>query len=237
MSVIAAAVRLLPSIITALVATIGSGILAPIVGYYVPFMLGATVFLSLGMGLLTTLRWDSRMALILGYQVPAGAGLGLALQQTVLAAQTILPMDDIPIGVSLIVLAQTLGGTISLSAANTIFTTSLSSGIAKSIPRLDQSTALNSGATTLRKLIPPEYLDTVLALYNGVAVKTWYLSLALACASVIGVAGIEWKRIKPAVKSVVDVGSRSEPATHGGKQRDGGSEATLHNQEQEKTSD
>lgn len=172
------------------------------------------------------------MALILGYQVPAGAGLGLALQQTVLAAQTVLPMDEIPIGVSLIVLAQTLGGTISLSAADTIFTTSLSSGIAEAVPQLDQSTALNSGATTLRNLIPPEYLDTVLAVYNGAAVKTWYLSLALACASVFGVAGMEWKRIKPAATSTADAGSGSEPTTHGGEQRDGGSEATLHNKEQ-----
>ncbi|KAL8920065.1 MAG: hypothetical protein Q9172_004650 [Xanthocarpia lactea] len=160
LSVISSAVHLLPSIIAALVCTIGSGILAPIIGYCVPFMLGATVFLAVGMGLLMTLRWDSRMALILGYQVPAGAGLGLALQQTVLAAQTMLPMDDIPIGVSLIVLAQTLGGTISLSAADTIFTTSLSLGIANAVPQLEQSTALNSGATTLRNLIPPEYLDT-----------------------------------------------------------------------------
>ena len=195
-------------------------------------MFGATVFLVVGMGLLSTLRWDSRMALILGYQVPAGAGLGLALQQTVLAAQTMLPMDDIPIGVSLIVLAQTLGGTISLSAADTIFTTSLSSGIAKAVPQLDRSTTLNAGATTLRNLIPPEYLDTVLAVYNGAAVNTWYLSLALACASVFGVAGMEWKRIKPAAKSAADAGSGSEPATHGGDHRDGGSESTLHNKEQ-----
>ncbi|KAI4232974.1 MAG: hypothetical protein LQ349_004685 [Xanthoria aureola] len=233
LSVISSAVHLLPSIIAALVCTIGYGILAPVIGYYVPFMLGATVDLAVGMGLLTTLRWDFRDALILGCQVPAGVGLGLALQQTVLAAQTMLPMDDIAIGVSLIVLAQTLGGAISLSAADTIFTTSLSSGIAKAVPQFDRSTALNSGATILRNLVPPEYLDTVLAAYNGAAVMIWYLSLALACASVFGVAGMEWKRIKPAAKSAADAGSGSEPATHGGEQGDGGSEATLHNKEQE----
>ncbi|KAL8975971.1 MAG: hypothetical protein Q9205_007936, partial [Flavoplaca limonia] len=203
LSVISSAVHLLPSIIAALVCTIGSGILAPVIGYYIPFMLGATVFLAVDMGLLSTLRWD-----------------------------TTLPMDEIPIGVSLIVLAQTLGGTISLSAADTIFTTSLSSGIAKAVPQLDQSTTLNSGATTLRNLIPQEYLDTVLAVYNGAAVKTWYLSLALACASVFGFAGMEWKRIKPVAKSAADAGSGSESVTLGGEQRDGGSEATLHNKEQ-----
>ena len=167
-----------------------------------PFMFLATLFLALGMGLLTTLRYSSRMALILGYQVPAGVGLGLALQQTVLAAQTILPIDDIPIGVSLMVLAQTLGGTIGLSAADTIFTSSLTSSIAKSMPQFDQGKALDTGATSLQKLIPPEYLKTVLTLYNRAVVKTWYLSLALSCASIIGVAGMEWKSMRPAPKPV-----------------------------------
>lgn len=178
--------------------TIASGILVPIVGYYVPFMFLATVTLALGMGLLTLLHFDSPMRYVLGYQVPGGVGLGLALQQTLLAAQTILPIPDVPIGVSLIVLAQTLGGTVSLSAADTIFTTSLISGIRRSVPQVDQSTILNSGATSLRESIPAEYLDAVLFHYNKAVVNTWYLSLALACASIIGVAGMEWKRIKPA---------------------------------------
>ncbi|KAL8837160.1 MAG: hypothetical protein Q9176_005903, partial [Flavoplaca citrina] len=150
LSVISSAVHLLPSIIAALVCTIGSGILAPVIGYYVPFMLGATVFLAVDMGLLSTLRWDVRMALIL--------------------------------------------------------------------PRYCASA--------------DEYLDTVLAVYNGAAVKTWYLSLALACASVFGFAGMEWKRIKPVAMSAADAGSGSESVTLGGEQRDGGSEATLHNKEQ-----
>ncbi|KAL8887052.1 MAG: hypothetical protein Q9215_005312 [Flavoplaca cf. flavocitrina] len=150
LSVISSAVHLLPSIIAALVCTIGSGILAPVIGYYVPFMLGAAVFLAVDMGLLSTLRWDVRMALIL--------------------------------------------------------------------PRSCASA--------------DEYLDTVLAVYNGAAVKTWYLSLALACASVFGFAGMEWKRIKPVAKSAADAGSGSESVTLGGEQRDGGSEATLHNKEQ-----
>ncbi|KAL6712840.1 hypothetical protein ACLMJK_009552 [Lecanora helva] len=216
LSVIASAVRLLPVIIAAIVCTIVSGILAPIIGYYVPFMVLATIFLSLGMGLLTTLHFNSPMRYVLGYQVPGGLGLGLALQQTVLAAQTILPIADVPIGVSLIVLAQTLGGTVSLSAADTIFTTSLSSSIAKSVPQVDQSSVLNSGATSLQKSVPAQYLDAVLLHYNEAVVKTWYLAVALACTSIIGVAGMEWKRIQSTAnektKSDEDIGAESQGA-------------------------
>ncbi|KAM3072591.1 hypothetical protein ACMFMG_009384 [Clarireedia jacksonii] len=79
---------------------------------------GIQLVMSVGMGMLTTLKYDSSIRLILGYQVPAGVGIGVILQQTVLAAQTILAMDDFPIRVSLMVLAQTLGSTIALFAAN-----------------------------------------------------------------------------------------------------------------------
>ena len=187
-------------------------------------MLLATVTLALGMGLLTLLHFDSPMRYVLGYQVPGGIGLGLALQQTVLAAQTILPISDVPIGVSLIVLAQTLGGTVSLSAAKTVFATSLTSGIARSVPQVDQSTVLNSGATSLKKLIPAEYLDSVLFHYNRAVVETWYLSLALACASIIGVAGMEWKRITPAQSAETESDVSGEVNLQDSEQKDSRSE-------------
>lgn len=162
--------------------------------------------MSLGLGLLSSMHYDDPMSYVLGYQVPAGVGLGFALQQTVLAAQTILPLAQIPIGVSLMVLAQTLGGTIALSAADTIFTTSLSSSLAESVPQVNQATVLSSGATNLQKLVPADSLNEVLKLYNQAVVKTWYLSLALACASIIGTAGMEWKRMKPAQEGAKDSG-------------------------------
>ena len=183
-------------------------------------MLLASITLALGVGLLTRLHFDTPMQYVLGYQVPGGIGLGLALQQTVLAAQTILPIPDVPIGVSLIVLAQTLGGTVSLSIAETIFSTSLVSSIARSVPQVDQSTVLNSGATTLQKSIPAEYLDAVLFHYNRAIVETWYLSLAFACASIIGVLGMEWKRINPAQTPEAEPGLSDRPRLQDPEHRD-----------------
>ncbi|PQE16236.1 hypothetical protein CJF32_00010731 [Rutstroemia sp. NJR-2017a WRK4] len=196
-SVIKAAVNLLPIIISAIVFNIISGVLVPVIGYYVPSMIFATMSMSVGMAILSTLKYDSPIRLILGYQVPAGVGIGVALQQTVLAAQTILPMQDVPIGVSLMVLAQTLGGTIALSAANTIFTASLTSGISSSIPHLDQSKVLNTGAIDLRHSVPPEYVDILLSLYSKAVTHTLYLSLALACFSIVGTAGMKWVHVNP----------------------------------------
>ncbi|KAL2824593.1 major facilitator superfamily domain-containing protein [Aspergillus cavernicola] len=175
LSVISSAVKLLPIIAAAVVFTTLSGILTPVIGHYIPFIIIASALLSVGMGLLSTLEYTSPVRDVLGYQVPAGVGLGCALQQTLVAAQTILPMNDIPIGVSLIVLAQTLGGTI-----------------------IDKSAVLNAGNREIRNLVPAEDLSTIMDLCNQAIVNTWYLSIALAAALIIGVLGMEWKRVTAA---------------------------------------
>ncbi|OJJ03952.1 hypothetical protein ASPVEDRAFT_63484 [Aspergillus versicolor CBS 583.65] len=195
LSVISSAVKLLPIIGAAVVFTTLCGVLTPVIGHYVPFMIVATALLSVGMGLLSTLEYTSPIRDVLGYQVPAGVGLGCALQQTLVAAQTILPMNDIPIGVSLIVLAQTLGGTIALSAADTIYTGTLASTISARFPHIDASAVLNAGNREIRNLVPVESLATIMGLCNEAIVKTWYLSIGLAAASIIGVLGMEWKRV------------------------------------------
>ncbi|KAJ6157642.1 hypothetical protein N7470_005234 [Penicillium chermesinum] len=194
-SVISSAVKLLPIIGAAVIFTTLAGILTPVIGYYVPFMIVATALLSVCMGLLSTLEASSPLRFVLGYQVLGGIGLGCALQQTLVAAQTILPMMDIPIGVSLIVLAQTLGGTIALSAADAIYAGSLASSISHRFPEIDASTVLNAGQGEIRNLVPAQDLSTIIGFTNDAIRKTWYLSAGLAAGSIFGVLGMEWRRV------------------------------------------
>lgn len=152
------------------------------------------------MGLLSTLEATSPIRYVLGYQVLGGIGLGCALQQTLVAAQTILPMKDIPIGVSLIVLAQTLGGTIALSAADAIYAGSLASSITGRFPNIDSSAVLNAGQGEIRNLVPAEDLSLIIDFANDSIRKTWYLSAGLAAASIFGVLGMEWRRVSAGPK-------------------------------------
>ncbi|KAI9731552.1 MAG: hypothetical protein M1834_004672 [Cirrosporium novae-zelandiae] len=190
-------VDMLPHILSSIIMTTASGAVVPIIGYYVPMMIAATILLSIGIGLITTFTPYTNSPKWIGYQVLTGSGLGLALQQTVLAAQTILKLDDIPIGIAVMTLAQALGGTIFLSVSEAVFTSKLSSGLSAAIPGLDKSSILNAGATDLRTLIPAKYLKTVLRVYNDAVIQTWYVALALACLSILGVIGMEWVSVKP----------------------------------------
>ena len=44
--------------------------------------------------------------------------------------------------------------------------------------------------------MPPTYLADVLVAYNAAIVKTFQIGLVMACLSVIGAAGMEWKSVK-----------------------------------------
>jgi hydrogenase/urease accessory protein HupE len=75
--------------------TIVVGILIGIVGWYVPFVwAGSTVF-AIGCGLLYTLKVDSDTARLVGYQVIAGAGLGVAFNVPFVAAQVVSGTSDL----------------------------------------------------------------------------------------------------------------------------------------------
>lgn len=65
--------------------------------------------MSVGAGLLTTLQVDTGEGKWIGYQVLYGIGLGLCFQVPNLAAQTVLPKNDVTIGLSLMLFESALG--------------------------------------------------------------------------------------------------------------------------------
>ncbi len=95
--------------------------------------------------------------------------------------------------------AQTLGGALFISVAQNIFTNRLLGNLAFSVPNLDASIVLKTGATSLKDAITrvnPNYLPNVLLSYNKAIDQTFYLSVAMASLSLVGALGVEWKSVK-----------------------------------------
>lgn len=89
------------------------------------------------------------------------------------------------------------GAAIFVSVGNNLFNTRLFRSIeALNIPNLDTANVVQSGATTLRQLVPAEYLPDVLVAYNDALRWAFRISLILACLSILGAVGMEWKKIK-----------------------------------------
>lgn len=108
-------IRNLPLILGVTIFSIVSGIGVTVLGYYTPFMLVGAAISAVGAGLLTTFEVETGSGMWIGYQALCGAGIGLVLQQPMIAAQTVLKLEDVPTGTSVIIFFQTLGGALFIS--------------------------------------------------------------------------------------------------------------------------
>lgn len=192
-------IRNLPMILALVLFSIVSGGLVTVLGYYAPFMILSAVLMAIGAGLISTWKVDTGSSMWIGYQIIYGLGVGSGMQQALIAAQTVLHLDDIPTGTSIIMFAQTFGGALFIGVAQNVFTNRLLSNLLVNVPTLDPALVLSTGAVSLKDTITknaPDLLPGVLTAYNSALVQTYYVSVAMAALSIFGVVAIEWKSVK-----------------------------------------
>ena len=150
---------------------------------------------------LTTLTLSPQHSAWIGYQALFGLGSGLGMNQPLMAAQTVLPLDDVSIGTALVIFGQTLGGAIFVSAAQNVFTNTLLTNLQHSLPEINPELVLSAGATALRKVVEgqglgKEAVARAAEAYSGALVKAFQMATGLACVTIIGAVGMEWKSVK-----------------------------------------
>ncbi|KAI1102406.1 putative MFS aflatoxin efflux pump [Jackrogersella minutella] len=188
-------IRLLPITLSMVVASITNGIFVSKIGYYTPSMLFGTCLMTVGAGLLTTLQLDTVTGQWIGYQILYGFGMGLCFQAPNLAAQTVLPTRDVPIGTSLVFFSQLLSGAIFLSVGQNVLDNQLLSRLT-GLPGFEPSMIEDNGATTLSSSLPPELIGTVLIAYNESLRQVFRLGLCLSCLTILGSVSMEWRSVK-----------------------------------------
>ncbi|KAJ5998034.1 hypothetical protein N7522_009694 [Penicillium canescens] len=183
-------VMMLPTVISSAAASLISGFLINRIGYYTPFMIGGSVLMSIGAGLMTTFTPHMSEGKWIGYQILWAVGCGMSMQQASLAAQAVLPRPDAPIGISLVFFAQSLGGSVFLSVDQAIYSNKLSANLGA----LANVTA--SGVTSIQDHVRSQDLPRFLTGYNGAVMDVFRVALAASCACVVASVFMEWKNVK-----------------------------------------
>ncbi|KAI0121109.1 major facilitator superfamily domain-containing protein [Xylariales sp. AK1849] len=215
LSAVDSGIRTLPLVISLVVASIASGVLISRIGYYTPFLIIGICFMAVGAGMMTTLQIDTSTAKLVGYQILYGFGLGLVSQVPNLAAQTVLPKADIPIGSSLMFFSQLLSGAIFVSVGQNILDNQLIQRLS-SIPGFSAETVVNTGVTSLTNL-PDSEKTPVLAAYNE-SIRTVFLAgLIITCLNMISALAMEWQSVKKDVKKQTSEGDVAAEKTEDGK--------------------
>ena len=189
-------IRNIPILLSVVVGTILSGASVSKIGYYTPFMLASSVLTSIGAGLLLTFEPSTGHSAWIGYQVILGFGIGLGLQPPLIAVQTVLDMSEIPIATATMIFLQLFGASVFVSVGNSVLTNKLITYIARNVPGVSAAAAARAGATEIRNIIPPEFLQGVIQTYNDALVNVFQVVLVMACLTSVGSVAMEWKSVK-----------------------------------------
>jgi EmrB/QacA subfamily drug resistance transporter len=188
----------LPLSLADILSAIVAGAALQAIGYpNIPILLG-TVLMSIGTGLFTTFQPSTGHQHWIPYQVLQGMGAGMTLSMPYASIQTVLQPAEIPIGTSLVQCFQFLGGAVSLSIAQAVFSNKLvSSLMAAGISTQEIQSIIAAGAADVRKVTAPAQLAQVVGAYNQGIVETFYVAAATAVAAFVISLGLQWRSVKP----------------------------------------
>jgi hypothetical protein len=131
----------------------------------------------------------------IGYQFICGFGLGFGTQNASLVIQRILPMADMSIGFSLLLLLQQLGGAVFTCVGETVLNNILISQLA-GVPGIDANAIVNHGITDLASIVPAQDMAVVQEAYNKACTRIFLVCMGLTLVGAVSSLGLEWKSIK-----------------------------------------
>ncbi|KAM0551964.1 hypothetical protein ACHAPJ_008072 [Fusarium lateritium] len=198
-SAVDSGIHILAMVLALVVGSIMSGVLTTRIGYYMPFLISGICISSVGAGLITTLGINASEGQWIGYQVLYGFGLGASMQAPSMAAQTVLPRNQVSIGASLMIFAQTLSGAIFVSVGQNV----LDGELAKRLLAFTSVTPKQieaAGVTGLLKAIPEKFHTQALKAYNDSLHVCFQVGLIMACLAILGALVMEWRSVKKETK-------------------------------------
>ncbi|KAL7625009.1 hypothetical protein AAE478_004223 [Parahypoxylon ruwenzoriense] len=195
-SALMSGVHILPTILSQIACAMTAGTLVEVIGYYLPWTIGGTVFASIGYGLLSRLQSSSPTRDWVGYQIPYGLGCGAAAAMSYIAIQNSVPAAKIPTAMAIMIACQNFGGAVFLTVAQTVFSNGLRTLLAQDAPDVDAEQIIAAGARALDSLVPDDQIAGVREAYSGSIDRIMYLGVGLAIMSFFCAWGLGWKDIR-----------------------------------------
>jgi EmrB/QacA subfamily drug resistance transporter len=160
----------LPLIGGLLVASTGSGQLISRFGRWKPYLLAGAAMITVGLALMATVDHTTPIPLVGAFLVVLGLGLGMTMQNLVLAVQNTVDVGDVGAASSLVAFLRSLGGTVGVTVLSVVLSHRVSGLLGGGIT--------GTGLSDLAAL-PPMQAEAVRAAY-GDAVGTVFGISAVA---------------------------------------------------------
>ncbi|KAJ7119611.1 ABC transporter, partial [Mycena epipterygia] len=160
-------IDLLPFLLGVVVTIISCGQIVGKFGYYWHFLIASPIFLAVDSGLLFSLDTTTSSAKIIGFQILAGVGTGMGMQNALLAIQVEFK-DNVALlsqATSMLSFAQFLGGTLGLGVAEPVFASELGKYLFRFTPQAPVAIVKES-PTAIYMDLPPEMIPSIVRAYT-----------------------------------------------------------------------
>ncbi|CAG8949328.1 hypothetical protein HYFRA_00004954 [Hymenoscyphus fraxineus] len=192
-------IRTIPYVATITGAAVVVGLGITLLGPYKPFMIVGAAIYTVGAGLIYLLKVDSPAKDWIGFQLLSGIGAGAGVQIPFVAVQVVLNNRDMPTGNAIAIFSNSLGGAISISIGQNVFSNGLYKHIPTYAPNIPVDVVVAAGATHLREAIQgidPTALPNVLVAYMKAINETFVIAIAVGSLATIFACFVEGKSVK-----------------------------------------
>lgn len=209
----AAGLLSMPLMIGVLLASVISGRRISATGFYKRYILAGTILLVIGFALLATIDHTTSLWLIGGYMALVGIGVGMSMQNLVLAVQNTVDVRDIGAASATVAFFRSLGGAIGVSVLGAVLASHVANLVATGLAHI--GVAAPAGGSTSLDLasLPAPVAEVVRGAYGDGSARLFLIAGVIGLFSVIAAAFIKEVPLRTTVKMQPAQQSTSETST------------------------
>jgi EmrB/QacA subfamily drug resistance transporter len=211
----AAGLLTLPMIIGSTASSIASGQLITRYGRWKGFLVAGSVLMVVGFGLLATTDHDTDMVLIGAYLLLLGVGMGMTMQNMVLAVQNSVAVRDLGAASSTVTFFRSLGGTAGVSVLGAVLATHVADLIARGLAGAGIAVPAGAGAEGVGigalDQLPAPVAEIVRSSYGDATALVFLIAAVLSVVSVVTTALIREVPLRTSVHDDHPVEAPSAP--------------------------
>jgi predicted MFS family arabinose efflux permease len=178
----------IPMIGALLISSTVSGQLITRTGRWKRYLVLGTVLLVAGMGLLGTIDHRTSYPVMASYMALLGLGVGMSMQNLVLAVQNTVDVRSIGAASSVVTFFRSMGGAAGVSVLGSVAATQVSSRVAEGLQAMGMPAPQGGGSESLDlTVLPAPIRDLVRGVYGDVIGDTFVYAALISAVAVLAV--------------------------------------------------
>jgi EmrB/QacA subfamily drug resistance transporter len=187
----AAGLLTIPMVAGLLLSSTVSGLLITRTGRWKGFLLGGAILVVAGFGLLSTIDHETNMVLLGVFLFVLGVGIGMTMQNLVLAVQNTVAATDLGAASSAVAFFRSLGGTIGVSVLGAVLSSHVGDLIGKGLAAIPGAAAAAAGSGDVGladfSQAPPVIRTLIRVSYGDATGRIFLISAVVAAVAVVAI--------------------------------------------------